>query len=95
MKRKEILANAAKITLQDRNISYSEPEDNFGCIASMMRAYFQGRTLNTIAAHDVAAIMIMVKLSRIRQSPEKPDHWIDLAGYAACGGECATRGQVQ
>ena len=40
---------------------------------------------------DVAAMMSMLKLARIAKSPEKADSWIDLAGYAACGGECATQ----
>ncbi len=36
-------------------------------------------------------MMILMKLSRLATSPAKPDHWIDMAGYAACGGECATK----
>jgi hypothetical protein len=42
-----------------------------------------------IAPHDVAAMMAMLKLSRIRWSPGKRDSWVDLAGYAACGWDCA------
>jgi hypothetical protein len=40
-----------------------------------------------MSAHDVAAMMIMIKLSRIAWTPEDIDHWVDIAGYAACGYE--------
>lgn len=41
-----------------------------------------------IAPHDVAAMMALLKVSRIAWSPNRADHWLDLAGYAACGFEC-------
>ena len=41
-----------------------------------------------IEQHDVAAMMALLKVSRIRWSPTKRDHWQDLAGYAACGWDC-------
>jgi hypothetical protein len=44
---------------------------------------------HTIEPHDVAAMMIIVKLSRIQTSPTKRDSWVDLAGYAALGCEIA------
>src|SRR3546814_11640286 len=30
-------------------------------------------------------MMCDVKLARLRTSADKPDNWIDLAGYAVCG----------
>jgi hypothetical protein len=30
-------------------------------------------------------------VARISTSPSKLDHWIDVAGYAACGGEVRPR----
>jgi hypothetical protein len=36
---------------------------------------------------DVAAMMILMKVSRITTSPGKEDNWVDIAGYAACGAE--------
>lgn len=38
-----------------------------------------------IDPHDVAMMMILLKVSRSCVSPGKGDHWVDLAGYAACG----------
>lgn len=41
--------------------------------------------------HDVAIMMMQLKHSRLAWSPEKRDHWVDAAGYAACGWDCAVR----
>lgn len=35
----------------------------------------------------MAMIMILVKISRIMQTPEIKDHWNDIAGYAKLGSE--------
>ena len=47
--------------------------------------------LDLIEPHDVAIMMTQLKLSRLAWSPEKPDHWVDAAGYAACGYDCSVR----
>lgn len=39
--------------------------------------------------HVVAVLMSLLKLSRIAWTPEKGDSWVDVAGYAACGFDCA------
>jgi hypothetical protein len=36
-------------------------------------------------ALDVAAMMALLKVSRMKTSPEHLDNWDDLAGYAICG----------
>jgi hypothetical protein len=38
---------------------------------------------------DVAIMMSLLKISRLAWSPTKADSWVDLAGYAACGADCA------
>jgi hypothetical protein len=38
---------------------------------------------------QIAQLMAALKLSRLSWSPAKEDSWTDLAGYAACGAECA------
>jgi len=35
----------------------------------------------------VYACMIAVKLSRLIETPDHEDSWIDICGYAALGGE--------
>lgn len=37
-----------------------------------------------LKAHDTAIWLQDVKTCRIEQSPQKKDHWVDIAGYAAC-----------
>lgn len=40
-----------------------------------------------IETRDVAAMLALLKIARIASGHAKDDNWIDLAGYAACGGE--------
>lgn len=87
MTRKECLDAAAKCVLQDRQNQYGGPENNFERIAQMWNGYLG---TNGIKPWDVAAMMGMLKMARARFNPKYADNWIDLAGYAACGIECAT-----
>ena len=48
---------------------------------------FASRGLLVIEADDVAAMMALLKIARIATGTAKADNWVDLAGYAACGGE--------
>lgn len=81
--RREILTDAAVCVCSDRNLMYGEPEDNFGVIAAMWSAYLG----YPVTAADVAAMMILFKVARIATA-EQPsrDSYVDIAGYAACGG---------
>lgn len=93
--REKILQDALKIVTQDRNKDYGDPEDNFGVIAEYWTTYLHSRHLipksESLTATDVAAMMILMKCSRLATSPDKEDHWVDIAGYAACGGQCACK----
>ena len=83
MTRPEILDTAKKCVCGDREQDYGTPEKNFGTIAALWTAY-KGIELTAV---DVAAMLSLVKLGRIASGHGKADNWIDLAGYAACGGE--------
>jgi hypothetical protein len=39
---------------------------------------------------DVAMMMALLKIARIQSGTATEDSFVDLAGYAACGGEIAT-----
>lgn len=83
--RAQILDTAKQYVTQDRSVDYDTPESNFEKIAALWMAYLGPGF--PIEAHDVAVLMALVKVARISSSPTKLDHWVDLAGYAACGGE--------
>ena len=90
MTRKECLEQAMGCVLKDRNASYGGPEDNFGRIAKLWSTY-TGTVLDGI---DVAMMMALLKVARIRNNKEYSDGYIDLAGYAACGAELAGKAEA-
>lgn len=77
---------AASASVLTKQSSYGTPEDNFTTIAGMLSA--AGFTCRgaPILPHEVAIIMIVVKLAR-QLNASKADNWVDIAGYAACGAE--------
>lgn len=86
--RQDLLDQAKVIVSQDRNVDYGSPEENFQTIARLWSEFIDF----SLEPHQVAAMLALVKVARIKQSPRKMDHWIDIAGYAACGGEVADNG---
>jgi len=90
--REQTLRTANTYVNGDRNAQYGDPSQDFLRTATYWQAYIAGIVEReggalTIRPHDVAAMMALLKLSRISHSPTKHDHWVDLAGYAACGAE--------
>lgn len=83
--RQEVLEEAISLTCGDRNRDYGDPRPNFEATAQMWSAY-KGVEFS---AHDVAAMMILLKVARLSESPHKLDNWIDSAGYAGLGAEVA------
>lgn len=90
MTRKELLDKACSIVNGARDKAYGSPEDSFRCIGQMWNAYLGRRLVTKLAPSDVAAMMSLLKIARISSGIYSEDSWIDLAGYAACGGECAS-----
>ena len=87
--REGILDAAKKCVCTDREGQYGSPEDNFGLIAKLWSEYLRAVTGEDVGvnAYDVAVMMCLLKIARIATGEPKADSWIDLAGYAACGGE--------
>lgn len=83
MTRSEILDNAKDIVNGERERQYGTPEKNFAEIAVLWTAYLD----HIVTSKDVCCMMIMLKMARIKTGQGKDDNWIDIAGYAACGGE--------
>ena len=93
--REEVLAEAKKCVCGDREQDYGSPENNFVTIASFWTRYLTAvglldRNKGNIGPDDVAAMMILLKVSRIASGNGKADNWVDIAGYAACGGELSS-----
>jgi len=86
-----VLDEAKKCVLHDRNATHGDPEDNFKTIAEYWTSYARSIGFKdiTFTSKDVAAMMVLMKVSRLATSPEKLDHHVDIAGYAACGAQCA------
>ena len=86
MKRSEILDTAKHYVNVDRAAQHGDAESNFGVIASYWTAHLDVY----ISASDVAVMMTLMKLARIKANPAHVDSWVDGCGYLACGGEIAT-----
>ena len=89
MQRAEILDTAKEYVTKDRAATHGEAERNFGLIA----AYWSAHLDVTVSAADVATMMTLLKLARIKSNAENMDNWIDGCGYLACGGELAAGGK--
>lgn len=89
MTRPEILEAARQCVCGDREQDYGSPEQNFQRIAEMWTTYVD----TYIGPKDVAAMLALLKIARIASGHAKADNWIDLAGYAACGGELESANQ--
>ena len=98
MNRAEVLAAAKKCVCGEREQDYGTPEDNFTTIGLLGSVYLRAAhpelqkilPINGIEAKDVAVMMSLLKVARIATG-SSPDSFVDLAGYAACAGEIATR----
>ena len=93
MNKSEILKTAENIVNGDREKQYGKAEDNFNTIANLWADYLSAKNEPTdIEPKDVAAMLALLKIARIATGHAKEDNWVDLAGYAACGGEIETGG---
>lgn len=95
--RASILHSAQDCVCGARSEDYGDPEDNFSRIAKLWKTYIMGRCVAQnvhveLNAEDVAAMMCLLKIGRIAGGSENIDNWIDIAGYAACGGEIMSGG---
>lgn len=95
MTRAEILQTAEKMVCGQREQDYGTPEDNFAVIAKLWEDYIAHKCVGIccdvcVLPEDVALMMCLFKIARIMTGTATADSFIDLAWYAACGGEIAT-----
>ncbi len=87
MVRPDFLDRAKECVCGQREQDYGSPEDNFRTIANLWNAYLGDRIVSEV---DVSMMMSLLKIARIRSGNYTADSFVDLAGYAACGGEIAS-----
>jgi hypothetical protein len=85
--RSAVLRTAEKYVTTDRAAEHGDIEDNFQCIAD----YWSTHLSYDVTGSDVAVMMVLLKLARIKHNAANLDNWIDGCGYLACGAEF-TRG---
>ena len=82
MNRREILERAADLTEGARQEQYGTWADNAQDIAAVWSVLIG----SNVSARQVTLCMAALKLVRLKHGPHE-DSYIDLAGYAALGGE--------
>lgn len=94
--RAAVLEKARACVCGEREEDYGSPEDSFGCIAELWETYLRAACVSpdaivTVTPTDVAMLMALLKIARVGTScvGGTADSFVDLAGYAACGAECA------
>lgn len=88
----DLLQEALNIVTGARRQAYGNPEDNFATIAALWHPYLVRRGFivpeQKLTPGDVAAMMVLMKVARLGETPGHKDSWLDIAGYAACGHRC-------
>lgn len=87
MTREEILSKAKECICGQREQDYGTPESNFALIATLWSEYL-GHVVTEV---DVSMMMVLLKVARIKNGGGTGDSFVDIAGYAACGGEINAR----
>lgn len=85
MTRSEILHAAHEAVTVDRAATHGAAEQSFSRIAAIWSA----RLGLNITPAQVAILLIDLKTVRAWGNPLHCDNWVDIAGYASCGGEVA------
>lgn len=80
-----VLESATTLIHGARQFDYGPPSESFGRIAELWSGYLSV----DVTAHDVAMMMILLKVARARASitahgEPQPDSLVDIAGYAGC-----------
>lgn len=78
------LADKAKEAVNgSRQENYGHPYDNFRLIARLWGAYLN-LSPETISPEDVAQMMILLKMARLKNTPDHEDSLVDEIGYVNC-----------
>ena len=82
-KTKEFLEKANTLIAGDREKDYGDKVHNHNNIAKLWSTYKDIE----ITAHDVAVMMVLLKIARTKLGEVSEDTYIDMAAYGAIAGE--------
>ena len=77
------MKEALKILKGPREKEYGNKKENHDNIAKLWSAYLN---IN-LTAHDVALMMLLLKVARTKSPNPTKDTYIDMVGYSAIAGE--------
>ena len=83
MNRKQILEKAEKMINGPRAKAYGDAHEHHKRIAKLWSVILE----KEVTVSQAYQCMIAVKLSRLIETPEHEDSWLDICGYSALGGE--------
>ena len=86
--RADILDTAKEYVTKVRAADHGDMKDNFNTIGEYWSVHLGVK----VDAVDVAVMMTLLKVARIKSNPQHPDNWVDACGYMACGGEIVSKG---
>jgi len=86
-----ILNQAEQYVSVDRAATHGDMENNFQTIADLWSNYLGISDDIELSPTDVAVMMTLLKIARVKSNPANADNWVDACGYMACGGELATQ----
>lgn len=78
-----ILAEAERLTNQDRRSLYGHPLDDYERTAGLFNAAFAHKLKEPLTAEEMMLTMVLVKISREINLPKR-DNRVDAAGYINC-----------
>lgn len=96
----QTLQTALALTGGDRAKQHGDKRANHQNIADLWNAYFsrnsaapdgatEWRSPIIFSAHDVAIMMCLLKIARLKSGTHNPDNYIDMCGYAGIAAEIA------
>lgn len=90
----EVLTKALELTGGDRAKTHGDKRQNHQNIADLWNAYLKDGPLGKrrLSAQDVAVMMCLLKIARMKSGTFNLDNFIDLAGYAGVAAECSDDG---
>jgi hypothetical protein len=88
MKPLEIINEAANL-IKERGQEYGEVNENF----ERIRLIFFGMTGIRLTSREAAMFLLALKLARMKESPDKKDHYADGINYLAFAAHFAILGE--